>query len=304
MNQSIDSNLDQIHKVEEAECPELTDEVTKQPNNSSSSEDDFESFLMNHNYNSKEPLSSELISYFDLQLNPKTISLQDLCQMTSHPAGDDMNSRLALSLDDLNDHHTLGHDHEDRYDDEDEDDDVFFNKKEVLDMLMAANEVANKRRSANYKTELLCMLGGNESGGVSDVPPSLLCNKIGGGSDSDEGSISSGCETSSTVTSSTDDSTIMIKPISVLDRVRSFEQLLNGQQGEGHVVSEPLGEKGHGFQRSITFPTPGIKSHELPAAAINKKLIKHLESIDSDSELSDESGYVEFQESSLKSVLA
>ncbi|XP_065086395.1 uncharacterized protein LOC135708320 [Ochlerotatus camptorhynchus] len=357
MNKSVDSILDTIKQEEEdehlAESEELTGDsqtVVKAVHHSDSSEDDFETFLMNYNYNSKEPLSSELISYLDMKLSPKvTASMHDLSSSQREDEAETgrrlEDARLALSLDDLDNY---GEDTEDH---EDTEDDVFFNKNDVLEILRSTVKSANSYTSG----EAPC-------GDDDTAPPSLLCvaNKISGNSDSDEGSISSGCETSSTVTTNTDESTaaILIKPCSVLERVRSFEQL-----AEHPVIHEPIGEKTplgkhhHDtsiFKRSITFPAPGVKTsfllpvssssivHEEESlsedpmdslttsptpssakpstsssapsvrrlkstvAAVNKELINHLQATDSDSDLSDESGYVEFQDHqpSKKSVTA
>ncbi|XP_053679545.1 uncharacterized protein LOC128730518 [Anopheles nili] len=374
---------------------------------SDSSEDDFESFLAHYNYNSSEPLSTELISYFDMKLNPTAVcSMHDLSQHHgSLPVTLEDTQRLALSLDDL-DHYSLpgigvgdatSDDHGSRKDREEEltSDEVFFNQDEVLEMLRTAAESASVSHHRHLSDERLrhsgCMHAEDDT-----APPSLLCvtsklQSVGGAThhhhpDSDEGSISSGCETSSTVTTNTDDSgasgngavgrngtvASLGKPGSVLERVRSFEQL-----AENQVIHVPLGERtGHQpagsgsanptnspelmFKRSITFPAPGVKSSFLmpmsmsgsvagrpgsepidspldslndpvvvaqteephlqattkprvrqmrlksTVAAVNTELINHLQAIDSDSEFSDESGYVEFQDNqpSIKSVTA
>ncbi|XP_058823209.1 uncharacterized protein LOC131684382 [Topomyia yanbarensis] len=350
MNKSMDSILDTIKQEEDEEQVTEAGEATTDSQgtrskirDSNSSEEDFETLLRNYNYNSKEPLSSELISYFDMKLSPKVASsMHDLsCLQLKEEADtgrrlDD--ARLALSLDDLDTYHQEDPEHEES------EDDVFFNQNEVLEMLRSAAESANSF-IAGEKADLMSLLQETPSGGDDTAPPSLLCvtNKITGNSDSDEGSISSGCETSSTVTTNTDESaaTILIKPCSVLERVRSFEQL-----AEHQVIHEPIGEKtplsrhrldNNVFKRSITFPAPGVKTsfllpvtsmivHEeepldsyteavgrtkpsstcngsIPprrlkstVAAVNTELINHLQAIDSDSDLSDESGYVEFQD--------
>lgn len=365
MNKSVDSILDTINQEEDedqlAETEECTDDsqtIVRPVHHSDSSEDDFEAFLLNYNYNSKEPLSTELISYLDMKLTPKvTASMHDLSISQRdgevEPRRRLEDARLALSLDDL-DNYDEGHDNEDT------EDDVFFNQNDVLEILRSASKSVNSYTSEGKSELMTC----SED---DTAPPSLLCvtNKIAGNSDSDEGSISSGCETSSTVTTNTDESAaaILIKPCSVLERVRSFEQL-----AEHPVIHEPIGEKTplgkHNldtsvFKRSITFPAPGVKtSFLLPAvtstivheeeplletpldsltpsptpsstkpstsassgvptptarrlkstvAAVNTELINHLQAIDSDSDLSDESGYVEFQDHhqpSIKSVTA
>lgn len=384
----------------------------KLSHNSDSSEDDFETFLAHYNYSSSDQLSSELISYFDMKLNPATVcSMHDLTQHhVSLPVTLEDTQRLALSLDDL-DHYSLPAVVGEETDDSSEmrsevkergrgadleTDEVFFNQDEVLEMLRTAAESAANATASNDRLRYSGCLHATED---DTAPPSLLCvtSKLQTGGtathpDSDEGSISSGCETSSTVTTNTDDSATsgngpagragitaaLSKPGTVLERVRSFEQL-----AENQVIHVPLGERtGHQpvgsesgnltaspelmFKRSITFPAPGVKSsflmptasltgsgstagagstdatdspmdslndpivethrRELEAhqhhqttkpkvrqmrlkstvAAVNTELINHLQSIDSDSELSDESGYVEFQDNqpSIKSVTA
>uniref|UniRef100_A0A182SI54 Uncharacterized protein n=1 Tax=Anopheles maculatus TaxID=74869 RepID=A0A182SI54_9DIPT len=346
-----------------------------------------------------------------MKLNPTTVcSMHDLSQHHgSLPVMLEDSQRLALSLDDL-DHYSLPgvvgepddapevRTRELKDPQEDlERDEVFFNQDEVLEMLRTAAEsatsasVAHRRLSDDRLRHSGCLHTEDDT-----APPSLLCvtsklQAAGGAThpDSDEGSISSGCETSSTVTTNTDDSgasgnvsitgrnvavASLSKPGSVLERVRSFEQL-----AENQVIHVPLGERtGHQvaqdvgnvpsspeliFKRSITFPAPGVKSSFLmpmtmagsttgasepidspmdslnsplvearrvdeshhhhhhhqttkpkvrqmrlksTVAAVNTELINHLQAIDSDSEFSDESGYVEFQDNqpSIKSVTA
>ncbi|XP_055634493.1 uncharacterized protein LOC129774679 [Toxorhynchites rutilus septentrionalis] len=353
MNKSVDSILDTIKQEEEEEhVPEGGESSSdnlgprKISHSSDSSEDDFETLLRHYNYNSKEPLSLELISYLDMKLSPKEASSMHDISASNHR--DNVaelgmrleDARLALSLDDLD---SYENDHRP----EESEDGVFFNQDEVLEMLRSAAESASSF-VAGEKADLMSLLQKAPNGEDDTAPPSLLCvsNKISGHSDSDEGSISSGCETSSTVTTNTDESAaaILIKPCSVLERVRSFEQLADHQ-----VIQEPIGEKtplgkhcaeNAVFKRSITVPAPGVKTsfllpvtttivqeasklHAEPThplydstsasstpsgsaqhslrlkstvAAINTELINHLQAVDSDSDLSDESGYVEFQD--------
>ncbi|XP_058118069.1 uncharacterized protein LOC131288927 [Anopheles ziemanni] len=457
MNKSVDSILDTISQedgeeedtLEESPAAEEEEQgamtlKSKASRNSDSSEDDFEAFLAHYNYNSSEPLSTELISYFDMKLNPAAVcSMHDLTQHHSSlpVVGLEDTQRLALSLDDL-DHYPLpagvvvgaseGEVTRSRElkdpracrerEQQEEEEAMFFNQDEVLEMLRTAAESAASASSTHRRLSSdrlhSCLHAEDDT-----APPSLLCvtgklNATGGSlthhPDSDEGSISSGCETSSTVTTNTDDSVatatsssavgamaaVLSKPGSVLERVRSFEQL-----AENQVIHVPLGERadnhspasttsgGSGssgphpdamvFKRSITFPAPGVKSSFLmpmsmpgaPAgrmepidspldslneivephrteggqthldhhhmhhhlhhhrhhghlrgedsvegskpkvrqmrlkstvAAVNTQLINNLQAIDSDSEFSDESGYVEFQDNqpSIKSVTA
>jgi hypothetical protein len=299
----------------------------------SESDDDFEEFLLSTNYNSKEPLSGEFISYLDMKLKPTTVSLHDLYQPSTE---DEDNCHLkyetirnTMSLDDLNDYCTDGEEEEDA-------DDVFYSHDHVMEVLHHQKQYQHSmsaptsmstpslhddeqplalrhERTFNVKTDNSLELNRSVDNDVS-CPPSLICvTKLIGNLDSDESSISSGCETSSTVTTTTEITQEVDAPkrCSVLERVRSFEQL-----AENNVNCVPVGEKrsydhhpsagpqqySKLFQRSITFPGPGgmMRSNfnlpPAPLSAINKQLINHLENVDADSDVSDESGYVEFQE--------
>lgn len=347
--------------------------------NSLGSDEDFESFLLYNNYDSKEPLAGDLMSYFDLQLqsphssmtsNQTTMSLLDLNDQNNSLQH---NKRNTLSLDNLVDYQS-----DNELDEPEDDDEVFFNQESVLDTLRRQSKAINESNTMNKhfilnnknvdiyeKTEdgyvnasepncshneyifnrknLNVMIGrhneeddlGSACASSSSSPSSLICvddKTLNGNLDSDEGSISSGCETSSTVTTNTEEATTMAatngdetlipRTRSVLDRVRSFEQLA----GENQVNKEPIGERVGSinttkfFKRSITFPTPNgtgsLNRFLLTSTGSNgssksatltrsgNKSIK-IEHVDSDSdEFSDESGYVEFQDLSLKSVFA
>ncbi|XP_050082981.1 uncharacterized protein LOC126569735 [Anopheles aquasalis] len=192
MNKSVDSILDTIGQEAEEEEEEEEHDATdagreqgqqttpdadegelmmvrgksKRSHSSDSSEDDFEAFLAHYNYNSSEPLSTELISYFDMKLNPTAVcSMHDLTQRHHsellgglEPALEDT-QRLALSLDDL-DHYPLeglaAQEEEDevekgpggrpvltgRHSADAAEEEVFFNQDEVLEMLRTAAESA------------------------------------------------------------------------------------------------------------------------------------------------------------------
>jgi Phosphotyrosine interaction domain (PTB/PID) len=277
---------------------------------SSESDDDFEEFLLSTNYNSKEPLSGEFISYLDMKLKPTTVSLHDLryqprtVEDVDHGRHNYDTLRNTMSLDDLNDFCS------DADEEEDADDVVFYSHDHVMEVLN--HQKKQFHHSISAPSSMATAAGQVKTDIIADdvsCPPSLICvaNKLIGNLDSDEGSISSGCETSSTVTTVTMSSERVEQPkrCSVLERVRSFEQL-----AENNVNCVPVGEKrtpqpfSKPFQRSITFPGPGglMRSNfnlpPPPIAAINKQLISQLENVDADSDVSDESGYVEFQENS------
>ncbi|GAB0087958.1 uncharacterized protein DMENIID0001_023280 [Sergentomyia squamirostris] len=242
-----------------------------------------------------EPLIGELMPLFEMKLHPPmTQSMSDLLDTDkveeAPPA-----SQLNRSLDAL-----------DKFSDY-EDDTAFFNQNDILAALR--RESATKRCTSpenhpisdlygalrqspesiliindSIDSRKLTPVAAGESeeshqavkpeNRVPDSPPAML--RLPHGlvlMDSDEGSISSGCETASTVTANTEE--MNIKPTTPDDDV---------------VILEPVGEKesmrsNHHFLRSVTFP-PDIKA---------------LDHVDSDSEFSDESGFSELQESSLKS---
>lgn len=151
------------------------------------------------------------------------------------------------------------------------------------------------------------------------APPSMICvpnkaTKTGSEGEGDAGSISSGCETSSTITNLADDG--QQKSCSVLERIQSFEKLtkqrkpINIRRRHDSTCLERK-DATENFQRSITVPAPGSRNRRnyptihqtVPSEVSDTKMPRHLlennnlESIDSDS---DESGYVEYQETTLK----
>lgn len=148
------------------------------------------------------------------------------------------------------------------------------------------------------------------------APPSFICvtNKTTSNGtvegEGDAGSISSGCETASTITNIADESSQ--KPCSVLERIRSFEKLSELPKKpiitprRRHVSTCLVRtEVKENFQRSVSVPTPGTRNRSKYAIQHTsdictntnlQPLDNNLESIDSDS---DESGYVEYQETGL-----
>lgn len=295
------------------------------------SDEDFESFLLYNNYDSKEPLI-DAMSYFDMQMqtpanaplvaSSATMSMSDLLDDESSLK----NQRNSMSMSDLIDYQS-----DNELDDGDHEPpaDIYFNQDAILATLRrrSKNESAQHQpfiRQSNNSAEAVAQRQGDfiykrvdfDDDLTSESPSSLCMSEktICVNLDSDEGSsISSGCETSSTMTANAEDNQLPRRG-SVLDRVRSFEQL-------SHVTREPIGERsGVFFARSVTFPSgtsSGSQSGSFimaPPADIsitksgtltrveNQKSAQ-LEHDDSD-ELSDESGYVEFQDLSLKSVFA
>jgi hypothetical protein len=301
----------------------------EKPRKSLGSDEDFESFLLYNNYDSKEPLAGELMSYFDSQLQTPTNSMitTTTTMSLSDLLDDEMslkNQRNSMSMSDLIDYQS---DNEL----EEGDDDIYFNQDSLLDTLRrqskattGENELQPFIHEANNSAESFAALPECRNEFIFKRPAldfdedsrSSMClseKTICVNLDSDEGSISSGCETSSTVTATADEGQLPRRG-SVLDRVRSFEQM--------RVTNEPIGERGSSgkfFPRSVTYPTgaSGCKSGNFIIASNESGLTKNgtltrgengnaaRSGHDDDSdELSDESGYVEFQDLSLKSVFA
>uniref|UniRef100_A0A1B0CYZ0 Uncharacterized protein n=1 Tax=Phlebotomus papatasi TaxID=29031 RepID=A0A1B0CYZ0_PHLPP len=207
-------------KSEEKKVDFDTKNSFKTPN--AGSDEDFDSLL------GSEPLIGELMSLFEMKLRPppKTMSLSDLLD-TDEVKTSISPVTMNRSLDTL-----------DKYSDS-EDESSFFSQNDILAMLR--KESANKRGSSpdQRSTELYgplrqrpgSTLRLNESlsnhkltpvaAGDSDEPhlnekvqrspespPAMLRLPTGlTHLDSDEGSISSGCETASTVTANTDEMT-------------------------------------------------------------------------------------------------
>lgn len=305
------------------------------------SDEDFESFLLYNNYDSKEPLAGDLMSYFDLQLQTPTASM--ITTTTTASMSDLLendllrkNQRTSMSMSDLIDYQS---DNELDEGDAESHSDIYFNQEALLETLRRQSKITNDE---NVQRQSLILETNNSTDAfdskavlqprtefiftrppvefeddLTSESPSSLCmseKTICLNLDSDEGSsISSGCETSSTMTTNAEE-TPLPRRGSVLDRVRSYEQL-----AEAQVTREPIGERcasGKFYPRSATFPhsigsfvtsgesiitKSGTLTHVDGGSASKAVQIKHDD--DSD-ELSDESGYVEFQDLSLKSVFA
>lgn len=265
---------------------------------SNSSEDDFVNILMKHEYNSSEPLEGEIMSYFDLTMRPKTKSLIDLHE----PEDEHINliemRRNSQSLDDL-----------DNYSDDMESgespENSFFNQDDILDILRRSHHNENESNYAghslshieNPEIDLIAydlQMGQSYTSqttpesSVGDCdenrdPPSLISNRIHLNVDSDEGSISSGCETASTVTNN-DQSRKMA--VGALDRENNIRTIMHQPAiGERKTGSKKRVE----FHRNVMTFQAGERQYTLSHSVETNER-------DSDSEFSDESGYVEEQE--------
>lgn len=178
-------------------------------------DDEFNSLLMVNDYDSQSSLSGELMSYFDSKLKLKSaVSLTDLSarpntenvSMTTELYG----NRIALSLDNLDQYSDEGSENDSTggkyrpqhyYDDDDgdvdgdDDEDIddsersntFYDQNEIIDCLVNVSQKTKKIDKQNCTTDDRSIKQELTVGGAIVL-------------DSDEGSISSGCETSSTIT--------------------------------------------------------------------------------------------------------
>lgn len=349
------------------------------------SDEDFESFLLCNNYDSKEPLTSDLMSYFEMKLQTPTSTAtaipttnNSLLTTTATASMSDLlnddlslrNQRTCMSMSDLIDYQS-----DNELDDNESD--IYFNQDAVLDTLRRqstktvvniddddddesiANNQSNSHQTfihdtANKQTDDDFETTNDENcdyrlepthhhhhhhhlhhhfmykhhpthlefdDDLTSESPSSLCmseKTICINLDSDEGSsISSGCETSSTVTTNAEENQIPRRG-SVLDRVRTFERMAetkitkkDEKNASGKVFHRSLS---NGSTPSTTFILSPPESNAVKitrggtltrADNINNGVSLRKVKIDDDSdELSDESGYVEFQDLSLKSTYA
>lgn len=270
---------------------------------SNSSEDDFVNILMKHEYNSSEPLEGEIMSYFDLTLRPKTKSLIDLHEPEDEEQLSLMEMRRnSQSLDDL-----------DAYSDiegGDSPENVFFNQDDILDIIRRShhnnneNETDYARHSLTHMTnpgihdlvEYDLQLGQSYNRQITNDsamgdcdenrdPPSLISNSIHLNGDSDEGSISSGCETSSTVTNNNEESHKSVA--GALNRENNIRTIMH----QPATIERKAGaaRKRVEFHRNVMTIQAGERKYSLSHSI-------ETNDHDSDSEFSDESGYVEEQE--------
>jgi hypothetical protein len=348
------------------------------------SDEDFESFLLCNNYDSKDPLSNDLMSYFDMKLQTPTAianianngTTLHLTGATTTASMSDLlddenslrNSRPCMSMSDLIDYQS---DNEL----EDNESDIYFNQDSLLDTLRRQsttipidstneaktndqsfihdhdNDIVNKpaddfetnesdysmvpTQSHNPYTLYgrVRSLEYSRDDDLNSESPSSLCmseKTICVNLDSDEGSsISSGCETSSTVTTNAEENQLPRRG-SVLDRVRTFEQMAESQmpnKNDHHAPVERKGSNNSGkfYLRSISnnssfgnksgnFIMASPESSSLRTArastltrtdnASNGISMRKVRIDDDSDELSDESGYVEFLDHSLKSAYA
>jgi Phosphotyrosine interaction domain (PTB/PID) len=299
------------------------------------SDEDFESFLLCNNYDSKDLLASDLLSYFDMKLQKPcptllattaTASLSDLLD-------DDISlqsQRTCMSMSDL-----INYQSDNEL--EDNQGDIYFNQDSLLDTLRRQSKITEITNDENQSidheskkpTNEFKILANSrdftmkpthlykrtplefEDELTSDTPSSMCMSEktICVNLDSDEGSsISSGCETSSTVTTNAEENQLPRRG-SVLDRVRTFEKIAESQSlvnKEVIVGERTASEKFYLKSSGVVLLTNDNFSKVTRSGTLTKadNPIRNIKIEDDSDELSDESGYVEFQDHSLRSTFA
>lgn len=283
------------------------------------SDEDFNHLLMDNEYDCKSSLTGELMSYFDTTMKMKTAaSLCDLspiqydgevCMATNMTL---IGHRASVSLDDLD---TLTDDEAEQYERHhcgiNGDNSAFFNQNSIIDCLVNASvgdEQTTDSSSGTIRDRF------DASGSFRDRSTPQLDDSFGKSNelvlmrnaghsasfkaprgivalDSDEGSISSGCETSSNVTatngdscdkSANDDSSIVTLFASKNGRPATIKRV-DSQNKHANKNSNHAANKTDGKEN--------INNNGNIAAALNGNSNED----DCDSEYSDESGFVEYQ---------
>lgn len=222
--------------------------VEASPSPPADTNDDLDKLLQSSDYNTKSPLAGELMSYLDNRLKQKTTSLLDLQEETDEYLLYQPDSmKNTQSLDDLDQYS----DGEDNYVTEyfaKSCDHLVNNEKESL--LTQNNDMHHHVSSLQVTLS---------SGGGEEYPVNLA--------DIDENSLSSGCESVSTVTTS-----------------------IEVQEALAKIDSEKC-------KNSFDSSSTETECSSSVRSAKKKFSWPKVNGSDSESEFSDESGYVEYKES-------
>lgn len=278
-------------------------------------DDEFNSLLMVNDYESS--LSGELMSYFDSKLKLKTA--QSECELNSRSNADDqMNmsdlatatkSRAAISLDNLDvladvddAHHFAFNKYNSTnsfYDDENENN-TFYNQNEIIDCLVNVSKAKSMELiERNNKTNM------DASSGKCDVESikteGMVRQTIAALNsmvllDSDEGSITSGCstnystscETSSTVTTADD---LLKPPESETNDATASPSTTTKLQIHRNKPNKLISSTS--FHQARAPPTE--RQHINTNNDIDHNITTNNNDEDCSSEISDESGFDEFQ---------
>lgn len=304
-NNKIPTSTKTIEEFKKDECKNSAD--------LGSDEDDYEKLLIYNNYNTDSPLAGELLPYFDLQMikNTNSTSLTNLSTSNSknnnshdneHETTEDTvveehpnympssrETETETETDESCQNTVEGICTDDEEDDDEEglsSDDLFFRQASILNML---------HRSSMRKIQNLSMSSEEssiENQGTSSVGSSMIANRKQLSMDSDEGSISSGCETSSTVTANTDDLSL---------KFRHMQQHRIQTPSYSSTQGPTTAEGDENCQRNLNdqlFCSKISLKLEQNTSLYNENsaLKPTIDHDGSDSECSDESGYVEYQD--------
>lgn len=301
-------------------------------NNEEEDEDDFNSLLMINDYDAESSLSGELMSYFDLKLKLKSaVSMSDL-----HTTPNDIISR-ATDLSQRGNRITLSLDNLDLLTDECsvtdtdnyffDDKNTFYNQNEVIDSIVTASttETSGKSQTVDSTPNHNIFIEkdffdgnvvshtGDEStlktssntinlenfnyltGAKNNKLPTALI------ADSDEGSISSGCETSSTATSTHFDD--IIRSEKDLSQSNELHFTLNGKKipiVDQSIVPMPSNNinNQNRNETKVFLSNCTIDTAKRPnIITLNNSTNHESYNIEEDcnSEVSDESGFDEYQ---------
>ncbi|KAH8280079.1 hypothetical protein KR018_004667 [Drosophila ironensis] len=282
------------------------------PTGEGSDSDDFEKLLK-----FDTTLSNELLPYFDMQLHKNSQSMLSLSDLKEEDNGEPLSLLPTINsdpgADPEADYASGDHDNERpryaRSDDEedylDDADDHYFRHAAMLTMLHRSSMRkmrASDQASLQYRHQAQSSISSNASSSTTaSTSAGAGMGTVGGSAaqqglpspDSDEGSISSGCETASTVTNANHEE--YNKPDSEsgraqdleLEQAQVLEQMMIYQRLEQQLRNGSGDATNYSSSSSITLKRSDSGSDK------QERADQANQADDSDS---DESGYVEFQE--------
>lgn len=180
----------------------LNERMTNDSKSGDDEEDEFNNLLMVNDYDGQSSLSGELLSYFDTKLKLKSASsMSELCSNTQQNDDDNENEmfdeRVTMSLDNLNQYSDEDEERSNQFYENETDridtiPNTFYNQDDIIDCLV----------NVSMQTNTKCNLEANDEKLLNSTSLRTALKSVNGtiSLDSDEGSISSGCETSSNVT--------------------------------------------------------------------------------------------------------
>lgn len=226
----------------------------QKPNAGEEEDDEFNSLLMVNDYDTQSSLSGELLSYFDSKLSLKPAASLSELRTDSNGSGDlaedeALDQRVTMSLDNLDQYsdeecsdrdeqsvHRSRHYYDNEADEVDTAPNTFYNQDEILDCLVNV--------SMQAKTE--CDIEANEEKILGPTALRAALKPANGAIslDSDEGSISSGCETSSNATTTNFDEFVRTEREKQRHRNERIESKLSAMANEDDCNSEVSDESG------------------------------------------------------------